>query len=165
LVDSGAVLPFNVTHKIIDASPLEPDHIKPCLVEVSVHSTKNHFLRIYLSQQVSPILGDDIYGNRVQTIRGVRLIISPVQGDKISKFQKIPPGILTLLQVQHSSVVPTCLHLRQFRLTSFGGKSKDLIFTAEPPPQFVFACQSLGIANLPVPPRLLTPTTDVNACK
>ena len=121
------------------------------LVEIETMSNKNHLLRVYLSHCLSPILGDHLYGNRVQEILGKRLAIAPIQADNLSTFQKIPSETLKLLNLSDSSVVPHCLHLHQLTLGQFNKKS-HLILRAEPPPHFEFACQSLNVNFIPDQP-------------
>jgi hypothetical protein len=86
------------------------------LVEIDTSSIKNHFARLLCH---SPVLGDHIFGNRVQEIKGKRLAISPIQADYLSNFQKIPTDILTCLKVTEISIVPNCLHLSQITLANF----------------------------------------------
>lgn len=121
----------------------------PCsLVEIDVSSVKNHFLRVYFAHLFSPILGDHIFGNRVQEIKGKRLTISPVQADFLSNFQKIPADILARLKVVESGSVPNCLHLSQITLANFASRNSNLVLKAEPPPGFQFICETFGL-NLP----------------
>nr|CAH0098505.1 unnamed protein product [Daphnia galeata] len=53
-------------------------------LEIDTSSVKNHFLRVYFGLLYSPVLGDHIFGNRVQDIKGKRLAISPIQADNLS---------------------------------------------------------------------------------
>lgn len=118
----------------------------PCsLVEIDVSSAKNHFLRVYLAYLFSPILGDHLYGNRVQDILGKRLAISPLQADRLAKFQKVPPNILTGLNLSDSALVPTCLHLSQVTLAQFANKESSLVLSADPSPSFQYVCQAFDL--------------------
>jgi 23S rRNA-/tRNA-specific pseudouridylate synthase len=58
------------------------------LVEIDTSSIKNHFLRVYFAHLYSPVLGDHIFGNRVQEIKGKRLAIIPIQADTCPIFKK-----------------------------------------------------------------------------
>ena len=118
------------------------------LVEIDTSSVKNHFLRVYFAHLYSPVLGDHIFGNRVQDIKGKRLAISPIQADNLSNFQKIPTDILTRLKVTESSIVPNCLHLSQITLANFNNRDANLVLKAEPPPSFQFICEAFDL-NLP----------------
>lgn len=114
------------------------------LVELDVSSVKNHFLRVYMAHLFSPILGDHLFGNRVQDIMGKRLAISPLQADGLAKFQKIPANILTVLNLSESALVPTCLHLSQVTLAQISNKdSSNLVLSADPSPCFQYVCQAL----------------------
>lgn len=115
------------------------------LVEVNTSSLKNSFLRVFLAHTLSPILGDHLYGNRVQDVLGKRLAISPIQAENLASFQKISPNILARLKVNESGRVPTCLHLSQLTLSQFWGKHSDLTIKAEPPPHFRYSCHALGV--------------------
>ncbi|XP_057373214.1 mitochondrial mRNA pseudouridine synthase RPUSD3-like [Daphnia carinata] len=139
-VADGLVREFRVDYKTLSRGD------EPCsLVEIDVSSTKNHFLRVYLAHLFSPVLGDHIYGNRVQDIMGKRLAISPLQADSLSVFQKIPAEILTRLKVTESGIVPNCLHLSQMTLSKFASKDSNLVLKADPPPCFQYICQTFGL--------------------
>ena len=114
-------------------------------MEIDVFSMRRHFLRVYFSYLLSPILGDHLFGNRVQTIMGKRLAISPIQADRLGTFQKIPKDILTLLGLTDSARVPTCLHLNQMQLARFTDKNSNLVLTAEPPIYFQQVCKTLDL--------------------
>ncbi|KAK4011256.1 hypothetical protein OUZ56_020369 [Daphnia magna] len=139
-VADGLVREFRVNYKTLSRGD------EPCsLVEIDVSSAKKHFLRVYLAHLFSPILGDHIFGNRVQEIMGKRLAISPLQADNLSIFQKIPAGILTRLKVTESCIVPNCLHLSQMTLAKFASQDSDLVLKADPPPCFQYICQTFGL--------------------
>ena len=147
-VESGAVQPFTVGYNTLsrneDVDTAEtPMH--PCLVEISASSTQHHFLRVYLAHRLAPILGDCLYGNRVQSILGKRLAIGPVQADNLATFQKISPEVLRQLNLTDSETVPNCLHLREFKLRNFFGKKKDLVLKADPPDHFQYVCQTFKL--------------------
>lgn len=135
-VEAGLVTEFFVSYKTLSSGTTPACS----LVEMDVHTNKNHFIRVYLAHRLSPVLGDHVYGNRVHDVLGVKLAISPLQADSLSTFQKIPKQVLDLLKVSSSSEVPTCLHLKQLTLAKFN-KKEDLVLTAEPPPHFKYVLE------------------------
>lgn len=142
-VADGLVREFRVYYKTLSSGE------EPCsLLEIDVSSVKKHFLRIYLAHLLSPVLGDHIFGNRVQEIMGKRLAISPLQADNLSIFQKIPTEILTRLKVPEGGTIPNCLHLSQMTLAKFASQDSNLVLKANPPPCFQYICQTFGL-NLP----------------
>ena len=140
-VKEGLVQEFRLLYRILSQNKSEPI----CnLVEIETSSNKNHLVRLYMSHCLSSILGDHLYGNRVQDILGTRLAIGPILGDNLSTFQKIPAGILTRMQVEDSSIVPHCLHLSQVTLSRYD-KKKPLVLRATAPPHFQSTCQFLDL--------------------
>lgn len=114
------------------------------LVDIETNSNKNHIVRVYMSHCLSPILGDHLYGNRVQDVLGTRLAIGPILADNMLTFQKIPQEILTQMHVKDSSIVPHCMHLSQITLARFD-KQKHLVLKAKAPSHFQSTCQFLNL--------------------
>jgi len=138
-VKANVVREFDVSYNKLSSSEL-------CsLLEVDTHSNKNHFLRFYLAHHLSPVLGDDLYGNRVQDVYGIKLPLGPIHADSLSSFQKIPQKVLDLLKVPECSLVPNCLHHKQLTLARFGGGKESLIIKAEPPPYFQYIISQLNL--------------------
>ncbi len=143
-VVAGLVQEVKVNYKTLSHG------VEPCsLVELEVSSVKSHFLRVYLGHLIAPVLGDHVFGNRVQDIMGKRLAISPLQADHLSSFQKIPADILKRLNVTESALVPSCLHLNQLTLANFASRDSHLVLKAEPPPYFQYVCSAFNL-NLPM---------------
>merc|ERR1712071_145039 len=141
-VKEGLIHQVQLQYRIISQNSSSP----MCnLVEMETSSNKNHILRVYMSDCLSPVLGDHLYGNRVQEIMGTRLALGPVLADNLSTFQKIPVELLTRMQVKDSSSIPHCMHLSQITLAGFN-KSEHLVLNAEAPSHFQSACTLLGLA-------------------
>ena len=140
-VKAGLVQEFRLQHRILSQNLINPI----CnLVDIEANSNKNHIVRVYMSYCLSPILGDHLYGNRVQDILGTRLAIGPLLADNLSTFQKIPNEILTQMQVKDSSIVPHCMHLSQITLARFD-KKQNLVLKAKAPAHFQSMCQFLNL--------------------
>ena len=138
-MEAGLVKEIKVNYKTLSCG-------KDCsLVELDVSSLKGYFLRVYLSHLSAPVLGDHMFGNRVQDIMGKRLAISPLQADLLATFQKIPSNILNHLKLSESALMPSCLHLNQLTLANFASRDSNLILTAEPPLYFQYICNSFGL--------------------
>lgn len=139
----GSATEFRVAHRTV--ASCSTDDWEASLVEIDTSSTKNHFLRVYLSHTLSPILGDHIYGNRVQVVLGTRMAIGAIQADKLSTFQKIPANMLIKLSAENSELVPNCLHLRTMTLAKFLSNKSHLVITADPPEHFRHVCTTFSL--------------------
>ncbi|XP_069695780.1 mitochondrial mRNA pseudouridine synthase Rpusd3-like [Periplaneta americana] len=115
------------------------------LVEIRPSGTKWHFLRVYLAHMQSPILGDNLYGSRVQTIMGVPVTINPCS-DAAKSPKKLPDNLKASLSLQPGQevIIPTHLHLRRLILPHYLGHG-DLILEAPVPSSFQWTCECLGL--------------------
>ncbi|XP_042872349.1 mitochondrial mRNA pseudouridine synthase RPUSD3-like [Penaeus japonicus] len=116
------------------------------LVEVNVHLTKNHFLRVWLAYSYSPILGDHLYGGRVKTMKGKKLLVN-VQNLTSYAPQPLPDDTFSKLNLPDKAVemIPCHLHLSKLRLFRFAKDNSDLVITAPPPDHFMWTCRQLGL--------------------
>ncbi|XP_063585691.1 mitochondrial mRNA pseudouridine synthase Rpusd3-like [Penaeus indicus] len=116
------------------------------LVEVNVHVTKNHFLRVWLAYSYSPVLGDHFYGGRVKTIAGKKVLVD-VQNLTSYVPQTLPDDTFSRLNLLNKAVemIPCHLHLTKLRLSRFKKDNSDLVITAPPPDHFVWTCRQLGL--------------------
>lgn len=140
-VDKELVKLYNVNYRTLSTS-------ETCsLVEINVSSANKHFLRVFMAHRLAPILGDHLFGNRVQEIMGKRLAINPIQADKVSNFQKVPKKILSSLKLDDPGLVPTCLHLSKIVLTRFN-KDETLELSADLPTYFDFILRAVGLLKV-----------------
>ncbi|GFX04397.1 uncharacterized protein TNCV_3975431 [Trichonephila clavipes] len=115
------------------------------LVEISTSSTKFYFVRVYASSQISSILGDLLYSNRMNTLMGVPVKVH-VQHAKAFELPELPDNmaeILNLPKDSDNSAMPTMLHLRSVFLPLF--KGKDVIITADMPTHFKWTTEKLNL--------------------
>ncbi|XP_063232792.1 mitochondrial mRNA pseudouridine synthase RPUSD3-like [Bacillus rossius redtenbacheri] len=116
------------------------------LVEVATTSTKWHFVRLYLSYLLSPLLGDNLLGSRVAEVLGQKVLLPP--GNDAARLpQKLNGELMSALRLQPGweAMVPAHLHLHQLTLIGFQGKGKDLVLEAPVPEVFRQTCDWLGL--------------------
>ncbi|XP_037776597.1 mitochondrial mRNA pseudouridine synthase Rpusd3-like [Penaeus monodon] len=116
------------------------------LVEVNVHVTKNHFLRVWLAYSYSPVLGDHFYGGRVKAVAGKKVLVD-VQNLTSYVPQTLPNDTFSRLNLLDKAVemIPCHLHLTKLRLSRFKKDNSDLVITAPPPDHFMWTCRQLGL--------------------
>lgn len=116
------------------------------LVEVNVHITKNHFLRVWLAYSYSPILGDHLYGGRVKTVAGKKVLVGE---QNLTSYvpQTLPDDTFLRLNLPDKAVemIPCHLHLSKIKLSRFEKNKSDLVITAPPPDHFMWTCRQLGL--------------------
>lgn len=122
------------------------------LVEVNIQTLKWHFLRVWLAQSYSPVLGDAIYGGRVKTLSGKKILVSP---NNLTAYnpQEISDEIYHQLQLPQKAaeLIPCLVHLSKMRLAQYNKDKSDLILSVPPPSHFVWTCTQLGLMSTSLP--------------
>lgn len=139
-VKRGDVKVIKVEHRTLYKQDLAS------LVEVCPSATKWHFLRVYLTHLVSPVLGDNLYGSRVHQVMGVPIAINPCS-DAARGPKKLPQNLQAALSIKPGQevIIPAHLHLRRLILPHYLGKGNDFIIEAPLPSSFQWTCESLGL--------------------
>ncbi|KAK7866657.1 hypothetical protein R5R35_000273 [Gryllus longicercus] len=134
----GDVTTVSVEHTTLQQGPFAS------LVEVKPSRTKSHFLRVYMAYMMSPILGDNLYGSRVQNVGGRSLAISPFS-DRAKLPQRLEDPMLAALDLerQDERFIPAHVHLHRVEIPDFGGKGKPLEIEAPPPEVFSWTCKQV----------------------
>ncbi|CAL8069323.1 unnamed protein product [Orchesella dallaii] len=118
------------------------------LVEINTSSVVKNFLRIYMADKLAPILGDQLYSCRVQTLKGIPTKIDPTHLAPGASQQRLPKDMLAHLKLnsrEDTIIIPTHVHLRSYSLHKFLTMGKVLEFEAPYPPYFRWTCEQLGI--------------------
>ncbi|XP_012280610.1 mitochondrial RNA pseudouridine synthase rpusd4-like [Orussus abietinus] len=142
----GEVNIFKADFKLISNSTLN----LCSLIEIKASPAKWHSVRLFSSTILySPILGDQIYGSRVQNVMGTWVNIGP-----FNEVAQRPPvlsrDLLHLLELtpKMTPIVPAHVHLRRIELPWFYGKGKDLILEARLRPEFLWTCKKLQFKHV-----------------
>ncbi|KAG8225385.1 hypothetical protein J437_LFUL016810 [Ladona fulva] len=116
-----------------------------CLVEIKPSTTRWHFLRVYLSHLLSPVLGDNLYSSRVTSFMGVTVAANPF--NNFRRPQILGQEILEVLNVspEEEHIIPCHIHLQEVVLTSFHKNKTDLTILAPPPSYFQWTCEKLNL--------------------
>lgn len=148
-VKRGLVKVIRVEHNTLYSQDLAS------LVEISPSATKWHFIRVYLAQLLSPVLGDHLYGNRVHYIMNTFLPVNHFS-DSAKGPQRIHPELKTILSIEpgQEKLIPTHLHLHKLVIPRYTTKNKDFIIEVAPPDSFQRTCHLL---------KLLEPTDDTSS--
>ncbi|XP_021002957.2 mitochondrial mRNA pseudouridine synthase RPUSD3 [Parasteatoda tepidariorum] len=144
-VKSHILHPVNVEYKVL----AENKTVSSSLIEVASSSVVYHFVRVYASTRIVPILGDILYGSRMNTVLGmpVRLHIQHAQAQDMQPLPKKMSEALDLPKGLHGhTMMPTMLHFRSILLPTFAGK-EDVIITAPPPIHFQWTAEQLNLLN------------------
>ncbi|XP_047004184.1 mitochondrial mRNA pseudouridine synthase RPUSD3-like isoform X2 [Schistocerca americana] len=114
------------------------------LVEFKTSRTKWHFIRIYSAYLLSPVLGDHLYGGRVQHVLGIPVAISPYS-DHAKLPQRLSKQLVAALELKPGEdlIIPAHIHFKSLILRSYEGKNNDLIIDAPPPDYFLWSCKKL----------------------
>ncbi|XP_013775440.1 RNA pseudouridylate synthase domain-containing protein 3-like [Limulus polyphemus] len=122
--------------------------LSSCLLEITTSSVKWHFLRVYLANKVSCVLGDTLYSSRVRQILGQPFTISPYNTAAYD-IQSLPNEVCSRLKIptgiKGHTLVPVMLHHQSFLLPDFVSKGQDLLISALPPSHFLWTCSQLDI--------------------
>ncbi|XP_076635911.1 pseudouridylate synthase RPUSD4, mitochondrial [Colletes latitarsis] len=142
----GDVKILNVKFKVLSNSTLNLSS----LVEIKSSTTKYHAVRLFAATFLyCPILGDNIYGSRVQKVGNTYVNVNP-----FLKYTDFPPKLdkelLQLLKVDahRQPIIPAHIHLRSMVLPSFLGKGQDLTIEAPLIPPFDWTCKQLEFKYL-----------------
>ncbi|GFU19438.1 uncharacterized protein NPIL_532381 [Nephila pilipes] len=137
------VHPVYVEYRVLSVNKKFPSS----LVEISTSSVKSYFVRIYASSQISSILGDLFYSNRMNTLMGVpvKLHVQHAQAYDIPLLPDKTAELLNLPKGSDISAIPTMLHLRSIFLPSF--KGEDVIITADIPMHFKWTTEKLNLLS------------------
>ncbi|KAL0124364.1 hypothetical protein PUN28_006293 [Cardiocondyla obscurior] len=131
---------MNIDFKVLSNST----HNLSSLIEIISSTRKWNGMRLFASTMLySPILGDNIYGSRVQNIMGTWLRVDPF-ADSCWQKPKLNNELLNLLNMTPSQqeIIPTHIHLRQVHLI-YGKEKKDLIIEAPLEDPFDWTCKQL----------------------
>ncbi|KYM78286.1 RNA pseudouridylate synthase domain-containing protein 4 [Atta colombica] len=139
MIKKGEAKIMNIDYKVISNST----HNLSSLIEIVSSLKKWHSIRLFASTMLySPILGDNIYGSRVQEIMGTWLKIDPF-ADSNYNLPKINQQLLNLLNIKLSQqeIIPVHLHLKSIHLID--KKKKDLVIEAPLMNPFDWTCKQL----------------------
>lgn len=120
------------------------------LVEVNTSAVRHNFLRVFLADKLAPILGDNLYSSRVQTVKGVPIKVDPshcVAGQTPQKLSASLRECLNLKREEDSLMVPLHVHLRSYKLRGWiaGNRRAVLEIEAPYPDYYQWTCKQLGI--------------------
>ncbi|CAB4058823.1 unnamed protein product [Lepeophtheirus salmonis] len=126
------------------------------LVCVSPSSIENHFIQLYMSDLLSPVLGDFLYSYRVNSINGYPTKVSHTSSPP-NKVQKLSPWILNALGFNPGEeyILPKHIHKYRIILKQFISGKDDLVLVAPPPDYFMETCNALKVSfdNIKLPIR------------
>ncbi|XP_047364770.1 mitochondrial RNA pseudouridine synthase Rpusd4-like isoform X2 [Vespa velutina] len=119
------------------------------LIEMKASTIKWHALRLFASTRLyTPILGDNIYGSRIQNIAGKWLLVSPFAKTN-NNLAEVNPKLLEILYLTKAKreLIPCHVHARSVILPKFKGES----LTIEAPliSPFDWTCRQLKFKNIP----------------
>ncbi|KJH52309.1 hypothetical protein DICVIV_01511 [Dictyocaulus viviparus] len=127
------------------------------LVEFGVNKFARHLPRVMFSHMLCPILGDEIYGNRLIEIDGKPATVQPKDLRRVQHQRYFPPAVPQLLGVSQPDLIkamPIYCHVYSTIFPRFGwilGRPKgqqdvaDLYANAPPPPHFLAMVEALGM--------------------
>lgn len=121
------------------------------LVSVEPTTTAWNLILVYMTEMLSPVLGDRMFNYRVRKVLGRRVKVnhgaSPSGYD--ASIQKLPHWFVERLGLKGVSdaegLLPTHLHLFRTAIIDFYGPGKDLVVHAPPPPYFDLTAKSFGL--------------------
>lgn len=121
------------------------------LFEINTNTVANNFLRIFCVDRLAPILGDHLYSDRVQTLKGIPAKIDPTHLIPGSNHQKLSHRLLQALQLdkpEDSLIIPVHIHLRSYKVRKFIDPSQADVcaeLEAPYPDYFKWTCEQVGI--------------------
>ncbi|XP_054707190.1 uncharacterized protein LOC129216991 [Uloborus diversus] len=136
------VLFYRVEYQAICVNP----SLETSLIEISSSSDTSHFIRVYASNCIAPVLGDPIYSCRMKKLLGIPVKVH-LQNFESFKMQPISDQMAAKLSLPKGVIghtkIPTMLHLRKVLLPSFNGE--DLLISAELPPHFQWMAKTMNL--------------------
>lgn len=136
---------LNVSFKLISNST----NNLSSLIEIQSSTVKWHALRLYSATRLyAPILGDNLYSNRIQKIAGHWILVNPFL--KSINIPNPSQELLELLQLTpaKTELIPCHIHARQILLLNFADK-ENLTLEAPLIPPFDWTCKQLCFKNIP----------------
>ena len=127
------------------------------IVKLQMSSTRHNFAAVYLSDMLSPLLGDRFYSYRARPLMGHMTRISHRNSphaftSSAPPLQTLPDWMLLALGLPASktALLPKHLHLARTHLPGYlvregPGGSRDLTVYAEPPEFFMRTAEALKI--------------------
>ncbi|XP_015112840.1 mitochondrial mRNA pseudouridine synthase RPUSD3 [Diachasma alloeum] len=137
--DRGDIKILNVQYKVLSHGT----HNLASLVEIKSSTRQWHAVRLFAATVLlAPILGDRIYGSRVQHIMGKKILVNPGV-DAAHMPPKLNPDLLTILKIGKGkdSMIPVHTHHREIYLPSFLQKTNTVVITAPLQPEFLWTCR------------------------
>lgn len=96
------------------------------LIELFVSKTNWDFVRCYLSDKASFVLGDVRFSKRVRTIMGSRVKLSPFKANSAYEdYEPLNENLRKHLGISTNSQIPLMLDLNKLRLRNFYPKKPD----------------------------------------
>lgn len=119
------------------------------LVELKTSRTKWHFIRIYSAYLLSPVLGDHLYGGRVQKVLGIPVAISPYS-DHAKLPQRLSKELVAVLELKPGEdlIIPAHIHFKNLILRNYEGKNNDLLIDTPLPEYFLWSCKKLMLDGM-----------------
>ncbi|XP_046835543.1 mitochondrial RNA pseudouridine synthase Rpusd4-like [Vespa crabro] len=136
---------LNIEFKIISNST----NNLSSLIEMKASTIKWHALRLFASTRLyTPILGDNIYGSRIQNIAGKWLLVSPFAKTN-NNLAEVNPKLLEILYLTKAKreLIPCHVHARSVILPKFKGESLTIEAPLTLP--FDWTCRQLKFKNIP----------------
>uniref|UniRef100_A0A0C9RU80 Rpusd4_1 protein n=1 Tax=Fopius arisanus TaxID=64838 RepID=A0A0C9RU80_9HYME len=137
--ERGDIKILNVQYKVLSHGTYNV----ASLVEIKSSTTVWHAVRLFAATVLlSPILGDNIYGSRVQNVLGKRLLVN-VAVDAAHIPPTLDPDLLTVLKIGKNKdlMIPVHMHLREMYLPSFLRKKNNVVIQAPLHPEFLWTCR------------------------
>ncbi|KAG8301484.1 tRNA pseudouridine synthesis [Homalodisca vitripennis] len=119
------------------------------LVQINVDLRKYHAYRVFCADYLhSPVLGDNLFGSRVQTLMGVPTTVHHFN-DVADTPQRLPQEMYRHLGLTsgEASIIPIHVHLEEMLLPRFFQKGQSLRLRAPVPPHFLWTCERLGLTQ------------------
>nr|XP_033323022.1 mitochondrial RNA pseudouridine synthase rpusd4-like [Megalopta genalis] len=116
------------------------------LLQIRASSNKQHAIRLFAATFLyAPILGDNVYGSRIQQIGNVYVRVNPFL-ERADSPPVLDKTICRLLAVQSDQehIVPSHIHLQSINLISYN-KNEDLKIDAPLIPPLDWTCNQLGL--------------------
>ncbi|XP_054286832.1 pseudouridylate synthase RPUSD4, mitochondrial-like [Macrosteles quadrilineatus] len=118
------------------------------LVKICVDLRAYNALRVFAADHLlAPVLGDNLYGGRVQTLMGIATSTHHFS-EAALRPQVLPEEVYSMLQVDRSNagIIPVHVHLSEMVLPKML-RGKPLHLSASLPPHFEWTCHKLGLTQ------------------
>ncbi|KAL2738702.1 mitochondrial RNA pseudouridine synthase Rpusd4-like [Vespula squamosa] len=138
---------LNIEFKIISNST----NNLSSFIEIKSSTTKWHALRLFASTRLySPILGDNLYGSRIQNVAGKWLLSVCSFPEGNNNTTQMNSELLKILQLTKTKqeLIPCHIHARSVILPKFKGKCLTLEAPLISP--FDWTCKQLKFKNIPM---------------